>query len=128
MVLHAVLLLWDRMGDTLVTSFVPFTTTYAPGFWPQALGIFSFYLAILLGASFYLRDRIGWHLWRLTHRYVIPAGYVLAHWHTFLCGSDVQTHNGLGIALWALQLPVAAAFLIRLSQPYFATARHRSKS
>jgi len=127
MVLHAVLLLWDRMGDTLVTSFVPFTTTYAPGLWPQALGIFSFYLAVLLGASFYLRDRIGWRLWRLAHRYVIPAVYVLALWHTFLYGSDVQAHNGLWIALWALQLPVAAAFLIRFSLPYFATARRRRK-
>ena len=123
MVLHAVLLSWDGMGDTLVTDFVPFTTTYKPGLWPEAFGIFSFYLAVLLGASFYLRDQIGWRLWRLTHRYVIPAVYILAVWHTFTYGSDVsphpgsdvKSHNGLWITLWALQLPIVAAFVLRIA-------------
>lgn len=133
-VLHAILLLWDKMGDTLVTTFVPFTTRYQPGLWPEALGIFSLYLAVLLGASFYLRDRIGWRLWRLTHRYAVPAVYVLALWHTFLYGSDVgphdgskvMAHNGLWITLWALQVPIVAAFLFRLSLPFIATQRRTS--
>ena len=128
MVLHVVLLCWDKMGDTLVTSFVPFTTSYEPGLWPQALGIFSFYLTVLFGASFYLRDRIGWRLWRLIHRYMIPAVYVLTFWHTFLYGSDVQGHNGLWITLWVLQLPVAAAFLVRVSITLLSTARRGQKS
>jgi predicted ferric reductase len=134
MILHAVLLLWDKMGDTLVTIFVPFTTTYTPGLWPEALGIFSFYLAVLLGASFYLRDRIGWRLWRLTHRYAVPAVYVLAVWHTFTYGSDVgphsgssvSTHNELWITLWALQVPIVVAFLFRFSLPFISTQRRTS--
>lgn len=117
MILHAALLLWDKMGDTLVTDFVPFTTSYKPGLWPQALGIFSLYLALVLGGSFYFRDRIGFRFWRLTHRYVIPAVYVLALWHTFLYGSDVRVHNGLWLVLWLLQIPVVAVFLVRLSLP-----------
>jgi methionine sulfoxide reductase heme-binding subunit len=128
MVLHAVLLLGDKMGDTLVTDFVPFTTSYKPGLWPVALGIFSFYLALAIGGSFYLRDRIGLRLWRLTHRYVIPAVYVLALWHTFLYGSDVRAHNGLWIALWLLQLPIIAAFLVRMSLPFFSTTLNWRKS
>lgn len=134
MILHAVLLVWDKMGDTLVTIFVPFTTPYLPGLWPEAIGIFSFYLAILLGASFYLRDRIGARLWRVTHRYAVPAVYVLAVWHTFAYGSDVSphhgsdvtAHNGLWIMLWALQLPIVAAFLFRVSLPFFPTQRRTS--
>ena len=114
MVLHAVLLCWDRMGDTLVTSFVPFTTSYKPGLWPQALGIFSFYLAVLLGASFYLRDKLGSRTWRLLHRYLVPAVYILAVWHTLAYGSDVKAHNLLWTTTWLMQVPIIGAFVMRL--------------
>jgi methionine sulfoxide reductase heme-binding subunit len=114
MIIHAVLLIWDKMGDTMVTVFVPWTTSYAPGLFPQALGIVSFYFAVLLGLSFYLRERIGWRAWQLLHRYFIPLVYILAFSHTFLYGSDVRTHNGLWVALWLLQLPIAGAFALRL--------------
>ena len=111
---HAVLLVWDKMGDSLITVFVPWMTSYTPGLFPQTLGILSFYLAVLLGLSFYLRDRLGPRSWRLTHRYLIPAVYVLAVWHTFLYGSDLHDRNALWTALWVFQIPVAGAFAIRL--------------
>ena len=114
MVAHAVLLTGDKMGDSLVSVFVPWTTSYVPGLFPQALGIFSFYLAVLVGFSFYLRDRIGLRGWQLLHRYFIPLVYVLAVWHTFLYGSDVRAHNVLWDLLWLLQMPIVAAFCIRL--------------
>ena len=114
MIAHAVLLIWDRMGDTLVAVLVPWTTSYGPGLFPQALGIVSFYCAVLLGLSFYLRDRLGWRTWQVLHRYFIPLVYILAVWHTFLYGSDVRTHNALWVAVWMLQIPVAAAFVVRL--------------
>jgi sulfoxide reductase heme-binding subunit YedZ len=113
MVAHAVLLTGDKMGDTLVTVFVPWTTSYVPGLFPQALGILSFYLAVLLGLSFYLRDRIGLRSWQLLHRYFIPAVYILAVWHTFLYGSDVRAHNVMWGMLWLFQLPIIAAFGMR---------------
>lgn len=112
---HALVLIWDKMSDTLVTTFVPFTTSYAPGLIPQALGIFSFYLAVLMGLSFYLRDRIGLRPWRLLHRYLIPAVYVLAVWHAFAYGSDLRAHDGLWLALWLMQIPIAAAFVFRMA-------------
>jgi methionine sulfoxide reductase heme-binding subunit len=113
-VTHAVLLIWDKMGDSLVTVFVPWTTSYLPGRFPQTLGILSFYLAAVLGLSFYFRDRIGFRIWQLVHRYLIPTVYVLAVWHTLLYGSDVRVHNGLWLAVWLLQLPIIAAFALRL--------------
>jgi methionine sulfoxide reductase heme-binding subunit len=111
---HAVLLLWDHMGDTLVTVFVPWTTSYLPGRFPQSLGIISFYLVVLVGPSFYFRDRLGRRTWRLLHRYIIPAVYILAVWHTFLYGSDVRMHNPLWVSLWILQAPIVAAFAARV--------------
>ena len=114
MVAHAVLFIWDKMGDTLVTVFVPWTTSYSPGLFPQTLGIVSFYLSVLLGLSFYLRERLGWRTWQLVHRYVIPLVYILAIWHTFLYGSDVHAYNGLWDTLWVLQLPIIGAFAVRL--------------
>ena len=112
---HAILLVWDRMGDTLVSDFVPWANSYVPGRFAQALGIFSFYLAVLLGLTFYLRDRIGAAAWRLIHRYGVPAVYVLALWHTFAYGSDLKKHELLWICLWALQAPIAAAYALRVS-------------
>lgn len=114
MIAHAVLLIWDKMGDTLVTVFVPWTTSYAPGLFPQTLGIVSFYFAALLGLSFYLRDRLGRRTWQLLHRYFIPMVYILAVWHTFLYGSDVRAHDGLWFAVWVLQVPIGGAFIVRL--------------
>ena len=115
MVAHAVLLTGDKMGDTLVTVFVPWTTSYVPGLFPQTLGILSFYLAVLLGLGFYLRDRIGLRSWQMLHRYFIPAVYILAVWHTFLYGSDIHAHNVMWTILWLFQLPILAAFCIRIA-------------
>lgn len=123
MVVHALLLSWDKMGDTVLTDFVPWTTSYLPGRFPEALGIVSFYLAVLLGPSFYLRRRLGPRTWRLLHRYFVPAVYVLAVWHTFAYGSDVKARNPIWIVLWAMQVPVAAAFAWRCLGPTFARLR-----
>jgi methionine sulfoxide reductase heme-binding subunit len=115
--LHAATLLWDTMGDTPVTLFVPFATHYTPGRISQALGIFSLYLAVLVGPSYYLRDRIGRRFWRVTHRWLVPAVYVLGVWHTFSYGSDLQGHSGLRTALWIAQVPIVLAFAARLLAP-----------
>jgi predicted ferric reductase len=74
----------------------------------------SFYLAVIFGLGFYVRDRIGFRTWQLLHRYMIPMVYILAVWHTLLYGSDVHAPNPLWVAIWALQLPILVAFAIRL--------------
>ncbi|HLY07147.1 MAG TPA: hypothetical protein VKR31_15485 [Rhizomicrobium sp.] len=117
MVTHAVLLVWDKMGDTLFSVFVPYATHYVPGRFPEALGIMSFYLAFVLGVGFYLRAWIGLRRWRWLHRWIIPCAYVLAVWHTFEYGSDVRAHNLLWYVAWAMQVPIIFAFALRLAGP-----------
>ena len=111
---HAILLLWDRMGDTLVSDFVPWATSYVPGRFPQALGIFSLYLAVLLGPSFYLRSRLGPVLWRALHQWLVPSVYGLALWHTLAYGSDIKHEVVLTAVLWAMQAPLVALYVVRL--------------
>jgi methionine sulfoxide reductase heme-binding subunit len=111
---HAVLLVWDGMGDTPLSVLVPYTGSYAAGRFPTALGIIALYLAVLVGPSFYLRHRLGRRLWRITHRYVMPAVYALGVWHTFLYGSDVKAGTPLFVTLWAIQVPIAVLFGLRL--------------
>ncbi|MGH3851892.1 MAG: DUF5134 domain-containing protein [Pseudonocardiaceae bacterium] len=124
MAAHATLLIWDHMGDTPLSVFVPGNETYAPGQLPTSLGIVALYLAVVGGPSFYLRERLGPRVWRVTHRYVIPAVYALGVWHTFLYGSDVKATSPLFVILWAMQLPVIALFGARL----MAGARRRETS
>lgn len=114
---HAVALLWDKMGDTLLTVLVPGAQTYAPGRLAQSVGIVALYLAVLVGPSYYFRDRIGARTWRLTHRFLVPAVYVLSVWHTLLYGSDVKTGSPLFFILWAMQIPVVVAYLVRVLDP-----------
>lgn len=114
MLAHALLLLWDKMGDTLVSDFVPWTTSYLPGRFPQALGIVSFYLAALLGLSFYVRDRMGPGVWRTLHQFFVPAVYGFAVWHAFAYGSDVKAHSPVFLALWVMQAPLVALYAWRL--------------
>jgi predicted ferric reductase len=114
---HALALLWDKMGDTLLTVLVPGAQSYAPGRLPQSVGIVALYLAVLVGPSYYLRDRIGTRTWRLAHRFLVPAVYALSIWHTLLYGSDVKTGSPLYVVLWASQIPVIVAFLVRVLAP-----------
>nr|WP_240973940.1 ferric reductase-like transmembrane domain-containing protein [Nonomuraea sp. FMUSA5-5] len=114
---HALALLWDKMGDTPLTVLVPGAQSYTPGRLPQSLGIIALYLAVIIGPSYYLRDRMGSRAWRLIHRFLVPAVYVLSVWHTLMYGSDVKLGNPLFLALWAMQIPVIGAFLTRLLTP-----------
>lgn len=114
---HALALLWDKMGDTLLTVLVPGAQSYAPGRLPQSVGIIALYLAVLVGPSYYLRDRIGARTWRLTHRFLVPGVYVFSVWHTLWYGSDVKTGSPLFVTVWVMQIPVIIAFLTRVFDP-----------
>lgn len=111
---HALALLWDRMGDTIVGLFVPYATSYVPGRFAQTLGILSLYLALILGPTFYFRDRLGRATWRAVHRYLVPAVYILAVWHTLAYGSDIKGHNALWTVVWLMQAPISILFIARL--------------
>jgi methionine sulfoxide reductase heme-binding subunit len=74
---------WLKPGVAGVA--VPFVIDYKPFF--TGLGIIAGYLALLLGLSFYLRQRIGAKLWRKAHRATV-AVWALGLVHAIGAGSD----------------------------------------
>ena len=84
--LHGFALLGDSFMDPgLLGIGVPFAGGYRP-LW-TALGIVSFYGLVVLGLSYYARERIGIARWRRLHR--LTAGFwVLAIAHTIGAGTD----------------------------------------
>jgi sulfoxide reductase heme-binding subunit YedZ len=109
---------WLRPG--LAGVLVPFASPYRPLF--TGLGVVAGYLAVLLGLSFYVRQRIGTNLWRKAHRATIVV-WGLGLIHAFGAGTDAG-------AVWFHELvyltsaPVALLFGIRVA----AGLRRRNRS
>jgi methionine sulfoxide reductase heme-binding subunit len=66
----------------------PFALSYRPAF--TGIGIIARYLAVLLGASFYLRRRLGTRRWRSLHRLTVVI-WVLSAGHALGAGSPPTT-------------------------------------
>ena len=81
---------------------VPFAAPYRP--LATALGQVAAYGMFALGATFYVRRRLGTQRWRSAHRW-LPLFWLLAVGHGLLVGTDATTTW----ALVALAPPVAAA-------------------
>jgi methionine sulfoxide reductase heme-binding subunit len=105
---HGITLLgdsWLRPGVAGVA--VPFVLDYKPIF--TGLGIVAGYLAVLLGLSFYLRQRIGAKLWRKAHRATV-AVWVLGLIHALGAGSDV---TAIWFRWWVIATtPLIAGLLV----------------
>lgn len=83
---HAFFLLFDRYFTYSVANLlVPFTGPYQP-FW-VGMGTLSFYLALIISASFYIRHRIGTKTWRRFH-YLTFALFFMVTAHGWMAGSD----------------------------------------
>ena len=96
---------WLRPGVAGVA--VPFVLDYRPFF--TGLGIVAGYLAVLLGLSFYLRQRIGAKLWRKAHRATV-AVWALGLVHALGAGSDV---TAIWFRWWAIATtPLIAGLLV----------------
>ncbi|NLU68196.1 ferric reductase-like transmembrane domain-containing protein [Streptomyces sp. HNM0574] len=104
------------LARALVEAFVPGGYTSGTGRVAIPVGQAALYLAIPLGLLFYVRHRIGPRTWRVLHRFVLVV-YVLSLWHTLLYGTNVWYDGAFRTVLWALQLPLAALFLLRLLRP-----------
>lgn len=104
----------------LSETFVPLVAGDKAGdltFWGIAVaGLGAFYLAIVLGLSYYFRHRIGVRAWRFAHRFSILV-YVLAAWHTFLYSTEIWFDGFQRTAFWVMQLPIAVMVLARLLTP-----------
>ena len=103
--------------DTTLYSFVPLT--YGAGLGGKIYlltGQIAFYLAMVLGLSYYWRHRLGVRAWRFAHRFSILV-YAFAAWHTFIYGTNVWFTGYQRTLLWAMQVPIAALVLYRLLEP-----------
>jgi predicted ferric reductase len=98
---HAVSLLFDPvLKPGLAGLLVPFAAPYRPV--ATALGQIAAYGILALGATFYVRTRIGSARWRKAHR-ALPVFWLLAVAHGLLVGTDATKPW----ALAALALPLA---------------------
>ncbi len=84
--LHVGVLLVDRyLPFTLAQILVPFISPYRP-VW-VGIGVFSFYLILLVTITFYIRARIGMKAFKTIH-YLSLVSYAGVVLHSFLSGTD----------------------------------------
>lgn len=103
MALHVFALLGDAyLSYTLPELLVPFLSPYRP--LPVALGVFAFYLTLVVTFTFYVRRQIGQRTWRLIH-YGSFAVFVLGLLHGIFSGTDTGT-------AWAVAIYAGSALLI----------------
>ncbi|RCV48218.1 ferric reductase-like transmembrane domain-containing protein [Marinitenerispora sediminis] len=110
--------------SAFVDVFVPGGYSTGTGRVAILLGLVAFYLSIPLGLAYYFRFRTGSRLWRALHRFIVVA-YVLSVWHTLLYGTNVWFDGWFRTAVWALQVPLAVLFLVRLLAPARPSERLR---
>ena len=112
--LHAVVFAVGTPGGSLLVAFVP----GIPG--PQSLGytlgVLAFYLALVVGPSYYFRDRIGRRTWLIAHQ-LAALSYAIALWHAIGLGPEMRM-SGVGRTLtWSLQIPLLILIAARLLWP-----------
>jgi sulfoxide reductase heme-binding subunit YedZ len=119
--LHGALLLpdpWLRPG--LAGILVPFASPYRP-LW-TGLGVIAGYLAVGLGASFYVRRRLGAGRWRRLHR-LTPLVYPLVVAHVLGAGTD-----GGSAWLEVVVLAPAAAIAVLLARRWAPRGLGRARA
>jgi predicted ferric reductase len=100
--LHVVVLLADKyLPFSIAQVLVPFVAPYRP-VW-VGVGVIGFYLTLLVSVTFYLRQRIGYHMFRVIH-YASFVAYLTALAHGLLAGTDSS--------LATVQLMYAASALV----------------
>jgi hypothetical protein len=122
--IHALATAFDAMGDSLATVLVPGQESWGAAKWAYDLGIIAFYLALLLGPTYYLRRRIGPRAWRFAHRFVVVV-YILSVWYTLILGADVEHYGWVRPFIWLVQIPLLALLGWRLTHP---ASRGRTRS
>lgn len=103
----------DGMGDNLLTVLIPDQSSWAAARFAYNIGIIAFYLAILVGPTYYIRRKIGSTRWRLIHR-LAAIVYILSVWHALLLGADIAFYGWVRPFMWLMQLPLLLLFIRRL--------------
>ncbi|WAH40586.1 ferric reductase-like transmembrane domain-containing protein [Alicyclobacillus fastidiosus] len=122
---HAVATAFDAMGDNFITVFIPWQESWKAATLGYNLGIFAFYLALLLGPTYYLRKKIGVRTWRIAHRFTLVV-YILSVWHTLILGLDISYYGWIRPFMWLMQIPLLVLFIRRLLQPAQSTKKSSS--
>jgi hypothetical protein len=87
--IHGAGLLFDKfMHFSFAAVFVPFVADFKPEL--VALGIFGFYLMIILTLTSYFRRHIYFGVWRVVHYFNIVL-YAIVVAHALLLGTDLQS-------------------------------------
>jgi methionine sulfoxide reductase heme-binding subunit len=106
LVIHGLVLLGDNfLKPSLADVAIPFVSSYHHG--PNGIGIVSGYVFIVLGLSYYVRDRIGDGRWKVIHRFSLLA-WVGSFVHTLKMGTDRHEAWFLIVIL----LPAVVALLV----------------
>ncbi len=123
MAAHAITSIGDPfLKPGLPGIFVPGAIKHEPFY--SGLGIVGFYMAIVLGLTFYFRNRIGVQLWRKAHRLIIVV-YALAVVHTIGGGTDASTP---WLRSWMIGTgaPILFLFLMRILKRPMGAAEQAS--
>jgi sulfoxide reductase heme-binding subunit YedZ len=111
---HAGALLFDGfIGMSVLDVTVPFVASYHR-FW-TALGIVGGWAIVLLGLSFYARDRIGRDRWKLLHRFT-ALGWLAGIGHALGEGTDAGRVWFLA-SIAIVVLPALALLAVRWTGP-----------
>lgn len=110
--LHVGVLLVDRyLPYTLAQILVPFLSPYRP-IW-VGIGVFSFYLVILVSVTFYIRSLIGLKTFKVIH-YFSLLSFVGVAIHSFFSGTDssLPVVQGLYLVTFSVVVFLTAYWLI----------------
>jgi predicted ferric reductase len=106
LLIHGFVLLGDNFAKQSFGDIaVPFLGSYHPG--PNGIGIICGYLFMVLGLTYYVRDRIGEPRWLMVHRVTLLA-WLGSFVHTF--GEGTDKHRAWFLAV--VFLPAAAALVV----------------
>jgi len=120
--IHAIALIFDKwLGFKLADLFIPFASQYKPEM--TALGVFGFYLMVILIVTSYGKKFISQKIWRITHFTNIVL-YVIVFIHALYLGTDLKIELFRNIFIFAnaglvflilanLELRIAEALRIR---------------
>jgi predicted ferric reductase len=113
-VAHALTYALATPDGSLLVAFLPGPAPYdSIGY---STGVLALYLAVVLGPSYYLRDRIGRRTWLVAHQ-LAALTYALGLWHALFLGSDLRGEGLMRTLTWVLQVPLLALLGVRLRRP-----------
>ena len=117
-------LLFDSFINLRVVDLlIPFVSPYKPIF--LALGIFGFYLLLLVLATSLYTMTSHAKFWRSVHFFAFPM-YILIFLHSYLVGTDTKEW-WMQIIYWGSAAVVGGAILYRLAWKYQTRSANRAR-